>query len=464
MHETMRVLGTVALVFGLACSSSAGTTTDGGDGGTTGPDAAGDTGPMPPASPAGEALAWALHALNGYVPTQAEVAAEFTADFLQQVPASDLVSLLVQLSQARPWALKGFVGTPMSSTLVAVLSRSDGQYWRLELAVDSAGHIAGAQIQQAPDLDPALDTWEEVTEAVKALAPRANLLAATVGETDCAPLHAVGPDESLALGSAFKLWVLAAVAADVAAGRHAWDDMVPIQDALKSLPSGTLQEQPAGTLLPLRTFANAMISVSDNTAADHLLFLTGRAAVEAMLATTGHHDPTLNQPFLSTRELFDLKLMVSSAEQRAYVDASIDDKRRLLEQYDAAYDPRTYTGAPWLTPKAIDRLEWFATPRDLCGVMRALRDDGAQPATATVLDVLALNPGLPDAVKAFSYIGFKGGSEPGVMNLTWLLRRSSDAPWLFFTVGWNDPLHALDEDRATYVAGAGRALVGAAQP
>ena len=459
----MRVFWMVALAGSLACSSSAKTTADGSDA-ATGMDAASDAGATAPASPVGEALTWVLRALNGYVPTQAEITAELTADFLQQVPASDVGALLVQLSQARPWTLKELVGTPTPSALVAVLSRADGQYWRLALVVDPAGHIGGAQIQQAPDLDPALATWEEVVAAVGALAPRANLLAATVDATGCTPLHALAMDENLALGSAFKLWVLAAVAADVAAGRHAWDEMVPIQDALKSLPSGTLQEQPAGTVLPLRAFADHMISISDNTAADHLLFLTGRASVEAMLATSGHHDPTVNQPFLSTRELFNLKLMVSSAEQQAYLDASIDDKRKLLAQYDAAYDPRTYTGAPWLAPKAIDRLEWFATPGDLCGVMRTLRDAGAQPATAPVLDVLALNPGLPDAVKAFSYIGFKGGSEPGVMNLTWLLRRSTDSPWLFFTVAWNDPLHALDEDRATYVAGAGRALLGRTQP
>jgi len=459
------VLGAVAAA---GCSSSscggpadAGGVVDADGAASDGPaDGAADAAIMPPDSPAGRALTWFLGALNGAAPTQAEVTAEFTPLFLQQVPAAELIEVLAQLAQARPWTLRGFGESPSPTTLVAVLTRGDGQFWRLSISVDAQGRIAGALIQPAPDLDPELDSWDEIDTAVAALAPRANLLAATVDEAGCTPLHAVGADASLAVGSTFKLWVLAAVAADVTTGRHAWTDMIAIEDAHKSLPSGTLQDEVAGTLLPLRTFANQMISISDNTAADHLLFLAGRTAVESMLATTGHHAPVENQPFLATRELFNLKLMVTDAERQAFISATSDDRRRLLDSYDAAYDPRTYAGPPWIAPKAIDKLEWFATPGDLCGVMRALRDAGTQAATAPVLDILAINPGLGDATHAFSYVGYKGGSEPGVMNMTWLVRRAADQRWLFFTVGWNDTSDPLDEDRAAYVAGAGRAMLG----
>lgn len=453
------VLG--ALVATGCSSSSCGGPADGGaalDG--LGDGAAGGGAIMPPDSPAGRALAWFLRALNGTVPTQAEVTAELTPLFLQNVPAADVIDVLVQLSQARPWTLTGFGGSPSPTALVAVLTRGDGQFWRLAVSVDVQGRVASALIDQAADLDPALDSWDEIDAALAALAPRANLLAATVDDVGCTPLHAVSADASLAVGSSFKLWVLAAVAADVAAGRHGWTDMIPIDDAHKSLPSGTLQNEIAGTLLPLRTFANQMISISDNTAADHLLYLVGRPAVESMLASTGHHAPLEDEPFFATRELFNLKLMVTDAERQAFLSARLEDRRRLLDAYDAAYDPRTYSGPPWTAPKAIDQLEWFATPGDLCGVMRALRDAGAQAATTPVLDILAINPGIVDLTHAFSYVGYKGGSEPGVLNLTWLLRRAADQPWLFFTVGWNDTSQPLDEDRALYVAGAGRAMLG----
>ena len=456
----------LSLVMGLGCSSSHAPPGDGGtpgdsDGGAA--DGVGDGavngGLAPPDSPAGRAVAWLVRGANGTVPTQAEVTTEFAPAFLQEVPAADVIDLLAQIAQAKPWTVTGFEGSSSATALVAVLRRGDGQYWRLAVNVDVQGRIAGALIQPAADLDPELDSWDEIDAAVAALAPRANLLAATMDDAGCTPLHAVAADASLGIGSAFKLWVLAAVAADVAAGRRAWTDMIPIDDAHKSLPSGTLQNQPAGTLLPLRTFANQMISISDNTAADHLLFLVGRTAVESAVASTGHHAASENQPFLATRELFNLKLMVTDAERQAFVAAGVDERRRLLDAYDAAYDPRTYAGPAWTAPKSIETLEWFATPGDLCGVMRALRDAGGQAVTAPVLDVLALNPGIADVPHAFSYVGYKGGSEPGVMNLTWLLRRGTDQPWLFFTVGWNDPARPLDEDRAVYVAGAGRAML-----
>ncbi len=89
--------------------------------------------------------------------------------------------------------------------------------------------------------------------------------------------------------------------------------------------------------------------------------------------------------------------------------------------------------------------------------MRALKVAGDQPATARGFDILAINPGIPDPTAAFSYLGYKGGSEPGVLNLTWLLRRKADHEWLFLSITWNDGQNAINEDRAVYVAGAARA-------
>ncbi len=287
------------------------------------------------------------------------------------------------------------------------------------------------------------------------------MLAANVDATGaCTPIHAFNANSNLALGSAFKLWVLAALAESVASGARSWTDTVTIEDRYKSLPSGTLQNVPAGTALPLLTVAGQMIAVSDNTAADHLLFTVGRPAVEAMLATTGHHDPAVDQPFLSTREMFDIKLLLSPADQQAYVSASSDLRRALLATYDLTRDPRTATtAASWTMPILIDKVEWFATPTDLCGVMAALKGYGEKPATKNVLDVLAINPGISAPAGLFAYVGYKGGSEPGVLDLTWLLQRASDQSWAFFSAGWNDTGKAINEERAVYVAAAGRALL-----
>ena len=44
------------------------------------------------------------------------------------------------------------------------------------------------------------------------------------------------------------------------------------------------------------------------------------------------------------------------------------------------------------------------------------------------------------------YVGFKGGSEPGVINLTWLVRSRAGA-WHAVTGSWNDPQAPVDEAR-----------------
>jgi hypothetical protein len=433
---------------------------DGGDDAPAPDDAAPADGAIPD-TPLGQRLTWVLAALNGATVTEADVAANFTPAFIEAVPSSDLIDGFAQLSDYASWTLMGFDGEMTQTSLVAVLTRADGQYWRIALSVDAAhgNLIKELLLDQAGDRDPALATFDDVDTAMRAISPNVNLLAADLAEGTCAPIHELNPTSSLALGSAFKLWILATLAQSIAQGQHEWTDTVAIQDRYKSLPSGRLQDQPNGTLLSLRAFAEYMISISDNTAADHLLFSLGRDAVETMLTTTQHHDPAEDQPFLSTRELFDLKLLVSPTDQQAYIAASIAEKRALLATYDETLDPRTYTGGSWDAPILIDKLEWFATPADLCQVMLTLKTYGDQSATRPIRDILSINPGIGDMMGRFAYAGYKGGSEPGVLNMTWLLQRRSDRGWRFFTVGFNDTANPIDDDRALYVAGAARALL-----
>lgn len=420
-----------------------------------------DGGPTIPDGPAGDQLAWVLGALNGGAVSDADVAAHFTAAFVAKVPAAQLEATFSDLAQHAPWALAGFEGPVGSSALVAEVTRDDGEWWRLSLVTSAseAGKIAGLQLAPAGDLDPSLASFDAIDTALAELAPKANWLAASVDDAGCSEIHALNPSSSLAVASAFKLWILATLADQIGADQKAWTDTLAIQDEHKSLPSGEMQNQPVGATFTLQQFAGEMISISDNTAADHLLFAVGRDAVESMLATAAHHDPSLDQPFLATRELFTLKLLLSPADQQAFIAADVPQKRALLDQYDATLDPRTYAGPPWTAPKLIDQLEWFATPMDLCNVMRALEGYGERPATHAVYDVLSINPGIADATGAFAYVGFKGGSEPGVLDLTWLLRRASDQAWRVVTIGLNDTTKPLDEERAVYVAGAARALV-----
>ena len=54
-----------------------------------------------------------------------------------------------------------------------------------------------------------------------------------------------------------------------------------------------------------------------------------------------------------------------------------------------------------------------------------------------------MNPGMPFDPARWPYVGFKGGSEPGVLQLTWLVRRDDDR-WFVLSITVDDPADATD--------------------
>ena len=73
----------------------------------------------------------------------------------------------------------------------------------------------------------------------------------------------------------------------------------------------------------------------------------------------------------------------------------------------------------------------------LCRALAALKALSEQPGLEPVAEILSINPGVALDQEAWTYIGFKGGSEPGVLNLNWLLQRA-DGRWFVLTAGLND--------------------------
>ena len=73
--------------------------------------------------------------------------------------------------------------------------------------------------RQPASTGPVPATWAGVDSALRAVAPRVWLLVAKVGNGACQPLHSIDPRTAAPLGSAFKLYVLAALGEAVAAGK-----------------------------------------------------------------------------------------------------------------------------------------------------------------------------------------------------------------------------------------------------
>lgn len=255
------------------------------------------------------------------------------------------------------------------------------------IALDGEGRIAGL--------------WFGAPQPLGAIAEQAAAIAALPGETallvlsDGETVAAANPDRPLAVGSAAKLAVLLAVKRAVDEERLAWDRVVPLEAAWRSLPTGQLQDWPAGTPVTVSTLANLMISISDNTATDALIQLVGRDAVEAVTPR--------NAPFPTTRELFVLKAEDNAALRDAWRAGDAAARRALLGRIAEAPLPP----AGGLSQEVTADIEWFMTARELCDLLDA----------TTALPALAINPGAIDP-EPWQAVAYKGGSEPGVLNLS----------------------------------------------
>lgn len=413
-----------------------------------------------PDSPEGRQLAWVLATIRGGGKVEAaDIEAHFHPSFLAQVPPAAAQAVFGQLAaQLGAFTVEGVV--ERGAALIARIAAGDVKL-RAVLSVEPAsGQIAGLLF--APDVDTSArpTSFGDAEAMLPTLAPRAQMLVASVEGGACKPLRAVAAGDRLAIGSTFKLYVLLGVVEQILAGKLTWDAEVAVRDAWKSLPSGVTQDEADGAKLSVRALAERMIAISDNTATDHLLYTVGRKKVEAAMRAAKHGKPALNVPFLATRELFLFKLDLPDAEVEAYLASKPEKRRATLDGPLAARQPTVAGAESWTAPRRIETLEWFASAEDLCRVMATLATRAKQEKAAPLLEVLAKNPGVPVDAAVFPFVGFKGGSEPGVMNLTWLLRRDDDR-WFVVSLGFNAPTGpALDEAKIVGFAGGVLELVG----
>ena len=254
------------------------------------------------------------------------------------------------------------------------------------------------------------------------------------------PIAALDPDGRYAIASAFKLYILAELDRAVQAGERKWSDVVTLGP--KSHPSGISQNWPDGSPTTLHTLATLMISISDNSATDTLIRVIGQDRLAAMVKGAGHHRPDHLRPFLMTRQASALKMPVHADLRPRFLSAGPTERERLLAEFDKdltldSLDSRLLTSKP----NFIDQLEWFATPRDMVSLLAYLNSN-AGPET---LAILAINPGIgQDASRKWSYFGYKGGSEPGVLSYNFLLRSKAGDSYAI-SVNWNNAEQSLQE-------------------
>jgi beta-lactamase class A len=302
------------------------------------------------------------------------------------------------------------------------------------IEVDPAGgqRVTGLRVTGFTVAD---DSYANVAAEIAALPGQTGFLVAELSEAGIVPLASAHVDRQFAVGSTIKLYILDELAAEVAAGKRKWSDVVPLSHF--SFSSAATANWPADTPVTLQTLANWMISVSDNGATDTLIHLLGREPIEARMRAAGHSDPSRNIPMLTTVEAFALKGNNFNDLRPIFIKSDDATQRRLIESNQHRLTLDHVDGVSFTAgPRFIESLEWFASPNDIARLMVDLRVRQSK----TLLAAMAINNGVgPVAAADWTYLGYKGGSENGVLSMSLLGERKSDGRWFVVTASWNNP-------------------------
>lgn len=364
----------------------------------------------------------------------------FSPTFLAAVPSAQFKAISASITAQYGQPTRIVSATPARSNGATVKLAFEKAVATVEVDVEpgAEGKVIGLLIS---GFEVTGDSLEAINAEFAALPGGSGfLLAALNDDGRISPIASRNPDQQFAIGSTFKLYILAQLASEVRAGKRQWNDVVPLTH--HSFSSTATQGWPKDSPVTLHTLAGWMISVSDNGATDTLLSLLGREAVEQKLASIGHSAPDKTLPFLSTVEAFALK--ADAPLRTRFLAASEAQQRVLLDKEAAQLTLEKATGGGiGGAPASIDTIEWFASAQDIGNLMRHIRmqrDD-------RMMAILSINDGLgAAAAKKWRYVGYKGGSEPGVISMSYLLQ-SPAGKWYIASGSWNDTQQEIDKAR-----------------
>ncbi|SFL05748.1 Beta-lactamase class A [Pseudovibrio ascidiaceicola] len=268
---------------------------------------------------------------------------------------------------------------------------------------ERSGKIKGLFIRpalyQVEDLDECLSLMQEIVGTSSLLIRK-----------DGVEIFSKNADQPLAIGPAYKLFVMQELVRRVKSGELKWNQKVRLEKDLESHPVSSLYAKMSGGLVTLQVLAQHMMAASDNSAADVVLNLIGTKALETREERA---------PFLTSRQFYQLKADRALADK--YGQADVAKRRKILEKIEERPLPAIEDVAdPYLTG-----VEWYASAEELCDVIGEIADDKA----------MQFNPGLAEKTD-WQRIAFKAGSEIGVLNFTYDLIGLNGTHWQV-ALTWN---------------------------
>tara|TARA_R110000868_G_scaffold16687_13_gene74230 strand:- start:667 stop:1908 length:1242 start_codon:yes stop_codon:yes gene_type:complete len=231
-----------------------------------------------------------------------------------------------------------------------------------------------------------------------------------------------------ALGSIFKLFVLDALLEKIQKKKAHWGDNLSISRFNKSLPSGTMQNEEEGKSFELREYAKKMIAISDNTATDHLIDFVGKPRIEKRIKYRGLSNTFgWSRPFLTTMELFKIRATFSPVDYKNYAGTTRTNRMLMLQKLPRSDDKKFLEDInSWQQPRGIFDAEWFSTPQEICLLLQKL-DKEVDPELNEILGSNVPFVEKDKYIKSF----YKGGSEPGLVQMAYLLKSKDKAICLY---------------------------------
>ncbi|MFA5479896.1 MAG: serine hydrolase [Candidatus Muiribacteriota bacterium] len=338
----------------------------------------------------------------------ADLKSIFSADFLQVLPPEKIIEVVKIYKNS----LGNFKSVEKNDDMYKVIFEKGFADSRISFNSDNLVNslwFGGPQLTE-DDFDKIIKDFSKIAEHTSITIIKNN--------KDYILKH--NHDKKLGVGSAFKLYVLRALDEKIKRRETGWSRVVFLKDELKTLPSGILQEWPDMTPVTLKTLANLMIQFSDNTATDILIDYLKPEYIEKF-------SPKSIAPFMSTSQMFNLKLGTNHKFRVDYSKSDLKQQRRILNSLKKQFSMDDESVRNWKNPIDVDLIEWFVSTDDLCRVIYELRNNNS----------ININPGTL-AKKDWEKIGFKGGSEPGVFNLTYILQKKNSRDFYAISATAND--------------------------
>lgn len=397
-----------------------------------------------PGGPVSDKLQWVIDELAvGESTTLAEIQARFSngfnqpglVDFFNDVlrvnyPDARIVDV-VGLSPVRATVVIEGDNPTSSFGFVNIWARYTGSELVTFFQVGPFGGSVQFPADQERTLAEAVDHYQGLAAGNSIFVGRVDL------GGQCQGIAERGADTPRALGSIFKMWILAALADRIDEGASSAQDLITLV-APERAAAGIINDEPLGTQFPLREMAVMMMANSDNTSTDHLHELVGRGAIADRLMSLGLAQPELLLPFLNISEQFHVFTRFDLPTAQSYVDGTLSHREQFLANQILPLGSSYPISFPFFHDSLLTTGTWRASARDVCRTLAGLhalpRDGAGFDVVDEALGSQAAQPGIRNH---WGRVWYKGGSLTSgatgnhVFTHAWLLQERGDTrPWV----------------------------------